>query len=832
MPLATLAALQREAIYGSNWLTNNLVDSCAAFQSLYEAEPCCSGSLSGEYVCFKRPVAACELGWRAVALGGLTRCLKLHPTAAWTKAEASAACAGENATLVEPRSPADDAAVGALLGELDGDAVAWDYFWIGTTQDPNATAEGEGWTWDSDGAALAPAASGTEGWQAGQPTNYAGAERDGPEDCALYRKGYGWYDAACSPAAAVACMVPHLSATCWGAGAADGFAFAPGVASGGQALCLKLLGGAAHSPTAARAACADLNAQLYYPATRAENDAFAAWVYAQTAADAKVWLNVAQDKAAAAAAGGDPAAGWTLPDGSLFGSRDGSAIPWNGPSDPEPTEPAWPGQDFLTLLVTGSGGGKWQDVPRMADGAGALCVRPSPPPPPSPPPSPPSPPSPPPPSLPLGPPVTPSPPPPPPPPPPSPPPFHEAVAGYAQIGQDLDGEVPGDGTGSQALALSADGLVVAGASYKHDGYRGHVRVYAWDADADEWAQRGGNIDGEAIYDQFGYAVALSADGAILAVVSWTSDPSGKSNAGHARVYAWDGAAYAPRGQDLEGEAAGDEATSVVLSADGTVVAIGARLNDGGGTDSGHVRVHVYDATTDRWDPRGPDIDGEHANDRVGAIHQVALSADGTVVAIGARRSNGVDHPTASYRGRVRVLAWDGTAWTPRGADLDGEAERDWFGGSVALSADGTVVAAGANLQYSAASRGHVRVYAWDADADAWAPRGGSIDGEADYDSFGHSVALSADGAVVVGGAQSGGGDNAGYARVLAWDGAEWQDVETLVGEHAQDMSGTMVAMSADGATLAIGAPGNHGVDDNIHSNRGHVRVYAAQYHSP
>ena len=144
MPLATLAALQREAIYGSNWLTNNLVDSCAAFQSLYEAEPCCSGSLSGEYVCFKRPVAACELGWRAVALGGLTRCLKLHPTAAWTKAEASAACAGENATLVEPRSPADDAAVGALLGELDGDAVAWDYFWIGTTQDPQRDGRGRG----------------------------------------------------------------------------------------------------------------------------------------------------------------------------------------------------------------------------------------------------------------------------------------------------------------------------------------------------------------------------------------------------------------------------------------------------------------------------------------------------------------------------------------------------------------------------------------------------------------------------------------------------------------------------------------------------------------
>ena len=300
MPLATLAALQREAVYGAHWLSGQTLGSCASLQALYEAEACCSGNMASELVVFKRPVAACELGWRAVTLDGLTQCVRLHPTAAWSKAEAVAACAGDNATLMEPRTPADAAAIQAVLGELDAAAAPWTDFWIGATQHPNATEAGAEWTWDSDGAAVAAPGAGGAEWASGQPTAYdaAGVEADGPEDCALLRKGDGWHDAACAPAAIVACMAPHLFGACWGANAADGFAHAPGVTSGGQALCLKVLGAPARTPAAARTACAERNAQLYYPATRAESDAFAAWVFTATGgAAARVWLNVAQDKA-------------------------------------------------------------------------------------------------------------------------------------------------------------------------------------------------------------------------------------------------------------------------------------------------------------------------------------------------------------------------------------------------------------------------------------------------------------------------------------------------------------------------------------------------------
>jgi hypothetical protein len=46
------------------------------------------------------------------------------------------------------------------------------------------------------------------------------------------------------------------------------------------------------------------------------------------------------------------------------------------------------------------------------------------------------------------------------------------------------------------------------------------------------------------------------------------------------------------GQDITGEAVCDNfGESISLSEDGTILAVGARNNDGNGVDSGHVRVY-------------------------------------------------------------------------------------------------------------------------------------------------------------------------------------------------------------------------------------------------
>jgi Flp pilus assembly pilin Flp len=155
--------------------------------------------------------------------------------------------------------------------------------------------------------------------------------------------------------------------------------------------------------------------------------------------------------------------------------------------------------------------------------------------------------------------------------------------------------------------------------------------------------------------------------------------------------------------DIDGEAADDASgSSVSLSADGSVVAIGALRNDGNGMFSGHVRV--FQNVSGAWVQVGSDIDGEAADDGSGSV---SLSADGSVVAIGALsdQGNGVDS------GHVRVFQNVSGAWTQVGSDIDGEAADDGSGFSVSLSADGSVVAIGAEFNDgNGVDSGHVRLF--------------------------------------------------------------------------------------------------------------------------
>merc|ERR1739848_749457 len=128
---------------------------------------------------------------------------------------------------------------------------------------------------------------------------------------------------------------------------------------------------------------------------------------------------------------------------------------------------------------------------------------------------------------------------------------------------------------------------------------------------------------------------------------------------------------------MGGEAAGDQSgNSVALSYDGTILAVGGQYNDDTATDAGHVRVYALDSLTKTWTKLGADIDGEAAGDRSG--NSVALSGDGTILAVGAGFNDA---------GHVRVYELDSLTktWTQLGADIDGEADGDQSGLSVALS---------------------------------------------------------------------------------------------------------------------------------------------------
>ena len=80
-------------------------------------------------------------------------------------------------------------------------------------------------------------------------------------------------------------------------------------------------------------------------------------------------------------------------------------------------------------------------------------------------------------------------------------------------------------------------------------------MFQWDAADAEWEQMGIPIDGEAKNDKSGRSVSLSADGTVVAIGA-ERNTGGGGHSGHARVFAWDAAVglWAQRGQDLDGDA--------------------------------------------------------------------------------------------------------------------------------------------------------------------------------------------------------------------------------------------------------------------------------------
>jgi hypothetical protein len=395
---------------------------------------------------------------------------------------------------------------------------------------------------------------------------------------------------------------------------------------------------------------------------------------------------------------------------------------------------------------------------------------------------------------------------------PPPSPFSNTAA---HLGNDIDGEANADHSGS-SVSISADGNTLAiGADQNNGSFAeaGHVRIYHFNGNA--WIQLGNDIDGEAFQDRSGSSVSLSDDGTTLAIGAKFNDGNG-NNSGHVRVYNWNDTIWTQLGSDIDGEAADDQSGySVSISADGTTLAIGAPINDGNGNNSGHVRVYNWNDTI--WTQLGSDIDGEAAGDFSG--WSVSLSADGSILAIGAPNNSA----NGTESGHVRVYHWISNTWIQQGNDLDGESLGDESGSSVSISSDGNTLAIGAQENCgSGILSGHARVVYWD--GTAWLQKGKDIDAETAGDLNGWSVSLSANGSTIAISAflNSSTGLYAGHVRVFHWNGTHWlQQGTDIDGEAVGDQSGYSVSLSADGTTLAIGAI----LNDGSEGNAGHVRVY-------
>ena len=323
---------------------------------------------------------------------------------------------------------------------------------------------------------------------------------------------------------------------------------------------------------------------------------------------------------------------------------------------------------------------------------------------------------------------------------------------WTQMGADIDGTIAQDFFG-QAVSLSANGMILAVGAPDHNynsiSNNGQVKIFRWNGTT--WGS--GELINPTIHQttqnlNFGAALQLSDDGNTIVI----GGRGYATSQGVFYVYKYEEGAWNHKHSEF-GQATGDAlGYSVSISGDGLRVAGGANNPDG----TSYVRTLYYNSTFDQWLALGNYINSENPGDEFGfSIH---YSGDGHRLAIGGPKNNGIGH--------VRVFEYSGSDWAQLGQDVDGEAAGDQSGISVALSDDGNILVVGANANDGTGlDAGHVRVYKYG--LAGWKQIGVDLDAEALGDELGWSVAISGDGSRVAAGAKSndGNGTSAGHVRV-------------------------------------------------------------------
>jgi hypothetical protein len=387
---------------------------------------------------------------------------------------------------------------------------------------------------------------------------------------------------------------------------------------------------------------------------------------------------------------------------------------------------------------------------------------------------------------------------------------------------------------------------------------------------------GGSLPGH-----IGSALAVSADGTTMVVgaphessnargINGNASDNSLYNSGAVYVFvrrngAWAQQAYVKASNAGQSNLFG---MSVAVSADGNTLAVSApwepsaatgvngNQNDTSMPQAG--AVYVFVRSGESWSQQAyvkasntghpADLDDPTADgDQFGS--SIALSGDGNTLAVGAITEDSVAtgingnaaDDTANAAGAVYVYSRTGTTWAQQAYVKGSNTEAaDLFGYRVALSHDGnTLVAAGYDedgpgrgvnpADQGNGANGSGALYVFARTGGAWKQdaylKGSRSEGN---DALGFSIAISADGNTIIGGAadescllggispqgcttdkpEDASGGSAGAAYVWVRGNGTWTEQAFIKSSspQLQDWFAANLALSADGNTLLVAAP--------------------------
>lgn len=304
----------------------------------------------------------------------------------------------------------------------------------------------------------------------------------------------------------------------------------------------------------------------------------------------------------------------------------------------------------------------------------------------------------------------------------------------------------GDLFGSE-VALSGDGLTALVSSIGYHHRIGAVWVYRRTGSGWRLGARLTARD-EVGQAEFGWAVALSADGATALIGGPVDNPPkgfrGHLGAGAAWVFHRTDGTWAQEGPKLTGVGETDTGVfgaAVALSADGRTALVGA-----GYAHSGRGTAWTFVRSRTGWKKEGAPL---YPNDARG------LPQFGTVTALSSNgRTAVISGPADDHgHGAIWTFARNGSRWVQRGKKLTTKGQESVnFGGSLAISSNSTTMLIGG--VHTLSDRGRVWLYTRTLPR-RWTQRGTDISPAGSTGAhalFGEETAISADGHLLVIGA--------------------------------------------------------------------------------
>ena len=263
------------------------------------------------------------------------------------------------------------------------------------------------------------------------------------------------------------------------------------------------------------------------------------------------------------------------------------------------------------------------------------------------------------------------------------------------LGQDISNGPP-LANNNNKIAISNDGRVVALSSSSHsDISKGRVYVYelSYNQVSYSWTRLGLSseiIVGLSNDDQFGWDLALSSDGRIVAGSSILNDSSG-TNCGQVRLFELSNNIWRQKGSNINGpRVASESGYCISLAGSGNRIAIGAWKDNSNGTNAGAVRVYDFSASINDWRQQGQTLLGVSGSYEG---YVAALSLDGLTLATGCLNVNNANNIVNA--GQVKTFTISGTTWINKGIIQGPDISYLYFGRAMKLSANGNAIVIGA-----------------------------------------------------------------------------------------------------------------------------------------